>query len=91
MDDIADLQAQLIALRMAVEGTWLSLLSSDPDPVAAVGQLKAANVAAVDQMDASHPNAMAMRDAVAAYTAHLWGSIEWQITESRKAAGSRDN
>ena len=34
MDDIADLQAQLVALRLAVEGAWLSLLSNDADPVA---------------------------------------------------------
>ncbi|MGN6817513.1 MAG: hypothetical protein ACTHJR_02445 [Sphingomonas sp.] len=79
MDDIADLQAQLVALRIAVEGAWLSLLSNDPDPVATAGQLKQANVSSVDQLDASTANAKALRDAVAAHTAHLWGSIEWQL------------
>ena len=83
MDDIADLQAQLVALRLAVEGAWLSLLGNDPDPVAAAGQLKDANVAAVDQLDASTANAKALRDAVAAHTAHLWGSIEWQLKTMR--------
>lgn len=81
MDDIADLQAQLVALRLTVEGAWLSLLSNDPDAVAAVGKLKDANVASVDQLDASTPNARALRDAVAAHTAHIWGSIEWQIKQ----------
>lgn len=79
MEDIADLQAQLVALRLAVEGAWLSLLGSDPDPVAAAGKLKDANVAAVDQLDASTDNARWLRDAVATHTKHLWGSIEWQL------------
>jgi len=83
MDDIADLQAQLVALRMAVEGTWLSLLGNDPDPVAAAGRLKEANVAAVGQLDASTDNARALRDTVAAHTAHLWSSIEWQLKTLR--------
>ena len=81
MDDIADLQAQLVALRLTVEGAWLSLLANDPDAVAVVGRLKDQNVAAVDQLDASTPNASALRDAVAAHTAHIWGSIEWQIQQ----------
>jgi hypothetical protein len=79
MDEVADLQAQLVALRMAVEGAWLSLLSNDVDPAGAAGRLKQANVAAIGQLDASTPNAMALRDAVAAHTAHLWSSIEWQL------------
>jgi hypothetical protein len=79
MDEVADLQAQLVALRLAVEGVWLSLLSNDADPAAAAGRLKTANVAAIDQLDASTPNARALRDAVSAHTAHLWGSIEWQL------------
>jgi len=82
MDDIADLQAQLMALRVAVEGAWLSLLNNDPDAVAAAGRLKQENVAAIGQLDASTPNAKAMRDAVAAHTAHLWGSIEWQLQQA---------
>ncbi|MBN8813917.1 MAG: hypothetical protein J0J06_00555 [Sphingomonas sp.] len=87
MDDIADLQAQLVALRLAVEGAWLSLLSNDPDPVAQAGQLKDANVASVDQLDASTPNAKALRDAVATHTAHIWGSIEWQLKTIRDEQG----
>lgn len=83
MDQIADLQAQIVALRMAVEGTWISLLNNDPDPVAAVAKLKDANVEAVNQLDASSENARALRDAVAAHTAHIWGSIEWQIQTAR--------
>ena len=59
------------------------MLGNDPDPVAAAGQLKDANVAAVDQLDASTANAKALRDAVAAHTAHLWGSIEWQLKTMR--------
>ena len=86
MDDIADLQAQIVALRLAVEGAWLSLLGNDPDPVAAAGTLKDANVAAVDQLDASTPNAKGLRDAVAAHTAHIWGSIEWQLKTMRDGA-----
>ena len=79
MDEVADLQAQIVALRLAVEGAWLSLLSNYPNPAGAAGALKDANVAAVNQLDASTPNAKALRDAVAAHTAHLWGSIEWQL------------
>jgi hypothetical protein len=79
MDDVADLQAQLVALRMAVEGAWLSLLSNDVDPAGAAGRLKEANVAAIGQLDATTANAKALRDAVATHTAHLWGSIEWQL------------
>ena len=79
MDEVADLQAQIVALRLAVEGAWLSLLSNDADPAAAAGRLKETNVAAIDQLDASTPNAKGLRDAVALHTAHLWGSIEWQL------------
>jgi len=86
MDDIADLQAQLVALRLAVEGAWLSLLSQDPDPVAQADQLKRANVAAVEQLDASSANASALRDAVAAHTGHLWSSIEWQLKQLAEEA-----
>lgn len=61
MDDIADLQAQLVALRLAVEGAWLSLLGNDANPVGTAGELKRANVAAVDQLDATTANAGAAR------------------------------
>lgn len=86
MDEIADLQAQLVALRLAVEGAWLSLLNNDADPVATAGRLKDENVAAVEQLDASTPNAKGLRDAVSMHTAHLWGSIEWQL---KHAAGNK--
>lgn len=82
MDEVADLQAQIVALRLAVEGAWLSLLNNDPDPVAQAGRLKEENVAAVDQLDASTANAAALRDTVAAHTRHLWSSIEWQLQQA---------
>lgn len=85
MEDVADMQAQIVALRMAVEGAWLSLLSSDPDAVAVAAKLRRANVAAVDQLDASTPQARAMRDAVSAHTDRLWGSIGWQLEQAVKA------
>ncbi len=83
MDDIADLQAQMVALRIAVEGAWLSLLSSDPDPVAQAGQLRELNVAAVHRLGAPAGNGTALRDAVAAHTEHMWSSIEWQLKTLR--------
>ena len=79
MDEIIDLNAQIVALRMAVEGIWLSLLSSDVDAAAQASMLRQANVAAIGQMDAPTPAAISMRDAVAAHTDRLWGSIEWQL------------
>ncbi len=79
MDEIIDLNAQIVALRMAVEGVWLSLLSNDADPAAQASMLRQANVAAIGQMDAPTPAAISMRDAVAAHTDRLWGSIEWQL------------
>jgi hypothetical protein len=79
MDEIIDLNAQIVALRMAVEGIWLSLLSNDADPAAQAAMLRQANVAAIGQMDAPTPAAISMRDAVAAHTDRLWGSIEWQL------------
>ena len=83
MDNVAELQAQMVALRVAVEGLWLSLLSTDPDAIAAAGQLRQQNVASIDQLDASTDNARALRDAVRTHTDHLWGSIEWQLKQIR--------
>ena len=83
MDEVADLQAQMVALRLAVEGAWLSLLNTDSDPVAAANALKQANVAAVNQLDVSSDNAKGLRDAVAIHTEHLWKSIEWQLKTMR--------
>lgn len=85
MDEVADLQAQIVALRLAVEGAWLSLLNKDPDPVAAVATLKEANITAVNQLDASSDNAAGLRNAVALHTAHLWSSIEWQLQQAAAA------
>ncbi len=83
MDDVADLQAQMIALRVAVEGLWLSLLSPDPQAVESAARMRQENVAAIDQLDASTDNARALRDAVKAHTDHLWGSIGWQLEQLR--------
>ena len=66
-----------------MEGAWLSLLNNDTDPVAAAGALKEANIAAVNQLDASTDNADGLRDAVASHTAHFWSSIEWQLNAIR--------
>lgn len=86
-ENVADLQAQMIALRVAVEGLWLSLLGSDADPVQAAATLRKANVASIDQLDAGTPNAAALRDRVRGHTDHLWGSIEWQLQQIRDAKG----
>jgi hypothetical protein len=83
MDDVANLQTQVIALRVAVEGLWLSLLSSDPEAVENAARMRKENVAAIDQLDASTDNARALRDAVRGHTDHLWGSIEWQLQQLR--------
>jgi hypothetical protein len=79
MDDVADLQAQIVALRLAVEGVWLSVLSSDPNAARQAERLGEANVASLDQLDASTPQARAARDAVVLHTRSLWGSIAWQL------------
>ena len=87
MDEHADLQAQVIAMRLAVEGLWISLLSADVDPAAQAKRLGAANMAALDQMDASSDAARAVRDAVARHTERLWGSIGWQLDEAANKKG----
>jgi hypothetical protein len=79
VDPILDLQAQIIALRMAAEGAWLTLLQMDPNGLAAAARLRRENVAAVDQLDASTPESKALRDAVSAHVDKLWGSIGWQL------------
>lgn len=82
---IADLQAQIVALRLAVEGTWLSLLQPDPDPAAAAKRLGEQNVAAIDQMAAADDAARAIKAAVVHHTQQLWGSIAWQLGEGKQA------
>lgn len=85
MEEIADLRAQIVALRMAVEGSWLSLLTANPDAAATAARLRAENVAAVGNLDARTAEAKAMRDAVAAHTDRLWGSIAWQLEQIEQA------
>lgn len=80
-DEAAELQAQLIALRLAVEGMWLSILRIDPDAIAQAERLGRENVAAIGQLDASTPENAAMRDSVRAHTERLWGSIRWQLEQ----------
>lgn len=78
MDPHTDLQAQVIALRNAVESLWLSMLHNDPDRVAHAGRLRESSVAALGVLQ---PNSEADRDILAAVIAHtdrLWTSIESQ-------------
>ena len=76
--ELADLQAQVVALRLAVEGAWLSLLQPAADPAGDARRLGEQNIAAIGQLDAPDDAARAMRDAVIEHTAQLWGSIAWQ-------------
>ncbi len=82
--DLADLQAQVVALRLAVEGAWLSLLSPSADPAGDARRLSEQNAAAIGQLDASSPAAKAVRDAVLHHTEQLWGSIAWQLDDAGK-------
>jgi len=84
MDPIIDLQAQIIALRMAAEGAWLTLLRMDSSGPAEAARLRRENVAAVDQLDASTPESKALRDAVSAHVDRLWGSIGWQLDPANR-------
>ena len=77
-EELADLQAQVVALRLAVEGAWLSLLQPAADPAGDARRLGEQNIAAIGQLDAPDAAARAMRDAVIGHTAQLWGSIAWQ-------------
>jgi hypothetical protein len=81
MDDIADLQAQIVALRLAVEGVWLSVLAGDPNAVVQAERLRDANIASLDQLDTTTAQTRAARDAVALHTQSLWGSIVWQLQQ----------
>ncbi len=82
---LADLQAQIIALRFAVEGTWLSLLQPDPDPAAAARRLGERNVAAIRSYTTDGGVAAALTEPVIHHTEQLWGSIAWQLGEGRQA------
>lgn len=77
--DLADLQAQLMALRVAVEGAWLSLLTTAPDPVGDAQTLGMQHVAALGRLEATTADARAVREAVVRHTEQLWGSIAWQL------------
>lgn len=81
MDQTTDLQAQIVALRLAVEGIWLSVLRADPDAIRQAERLRDENVATLGQLDATTPDTAAMRDAVARHTEQLWGSIVWQLQQ----------
>ena len=83
--DLADMQAQIVALRVAVEGAWLSLLSPAPDPVGDAQRLGEQNVAAIRQFDVRTAEATAAQDAVVHHTEQLWGSIAWQLADARKS------
>ena len=80
--DVADLQAQIVALRLAVEGAWLSLLAPAADPVGDARRLGAENVAAIGQLAADSADTRAVRDAVIHHTEQLWGSIGWQLADN---------
>ena len=80
MDQIADLQAQVIALRTAVEGAWLSLLvSAGPNARADADALKGGNLAALQGLTAATPDAQAMKDAVIRHTDQLWTNVAAQL------------
>ncbi len=52
MDSVADLQAQIIALRAAVEGAWLAMLRRDGDAHAQAERIGRESVEAIGQLDA---------------------------------------
>jgi hypothetical protein len=85
MDEVVDLQAQIVSLRLAVEGLWLSMLRSDPDGLAQAQRLGRENAATIGQIDASTEEAKIMRDAVMRHTEQLWGSIGWQLEQDQKS------
>ena len=79
MNEIGDLQAQIVALRVALEGAWLSMLTSGPDAIANARKLREHNLEALGKLDASTPATTLMRDAVVAHSDQLWKSIAWQL------------
>ncbi|WP_425230956.1 hypothetical protein [Sphingomonas sp.] len=86
MDAIADLQAQIVALRTATEGVWLSLLlSGGGDARNHAERLRRENLDGLNALHAPNDEAAAMRAAVIAHTDQLWSSIVRQL------GGSTDN
>lgn len=86
MDSVADLQAQVIALRAAVEGAWLAMLRRDADAVAQAERIGRESVEAIGQLDAKSADALAMRSAITRHTEQLWGSIAWQLRQDETPA-----
>ena len=86
MDSVADLQAQIIALRAAVEGAWLAMLRRDGDAHAQAERIGRESVEAIGQLDAKSADALAMRAAITHHTEQLWGSIAWQLGQDEKTA-----
>jgi hypothetical protein len=79
MNEYGELQAQIVALRVALEGAWLSMLTSGPDAIENARKLRESNLEALGNLDASTPEAKMMRDAVVTHTDQLWKSIGWQL------------
>ena len=71
----------MVALRVAVEGAWMSLLAADPDPAGAAQRLGLENVAAIERLEGKTETADAVRAAVIFHTGQIWGSIAWQLAE----------
>jgi hypothetical protein len=86
MDPVIDLQAQVIALRAAVEGAWLAMLRRDGDAHAQAERIGRESVDAIGELDAKSADALAMRAAIIRHTEQLWGSIGWQLGQDEKSA-----
>ena len=87
MTETADLQAQVLALRNAVESLWLSMLYPDPDRQAHAAQMHRSSVAAVERLHPLDADGAAMRTAVIEHTDKMWRSIEVQLAAA--ATGQR--
>ena len=79
MDQIADMQAQIVALRTAVEGLWLSMMHADPARIEQAERMRSEMLAGLARLEAPTPEAAAMREAVSVHTDQLWKSIIWQL------------
>ena len=88
MNELLDLQAQVVALRVATEAAWLSLLGPASDPAGDARRLGEQHIAAIGQLDANTDAQRELRDAVIGHTAQLWGSIAWQLESAGKQAAT---